>query len=106
MKKKEDTYPPIPVCDGGFLSGGSTTITFTNSSTTTAYTINTPTSVPGGQNMQGWPVNQPQTVPQAQNGVNGGKTVTLTVAAQSGKTYQYTTTPVCPQQANPKIVVQ
>lgn len=89
----------MQVCDGGTIQGGVTSITFTNSSTTVAYTINTPKSTSNGSNMPGWPATAP-VIAKASTTV-----VQLAVSAQSGNTYEYTTTPACPIATNPKIVV-
>jgi len=93
----------MDVCDGGTISGGSSSITFTNSHTT-QFTINTPTNVNTGTDMPGWPATAP-VVPAAHNGTAGSKVVQLSVNAQSNNTYEYTTTPACPQGTNPRIVV-
>jgi hypothetical protein len=93
------------VCDGGTISGGVTSITFTNPSTTTIYTITNCVSTSNGQTMPGWPATDPA-IPKAQNGVAGTHTVQLAVAAQPGNTYQYTPSPQCPQATAPKIIVQ
>jgi hypothetical protein len=91
------------VCDGGTISGGVTSIPFTNTSTTTSYTI-TSCKDSSGNTMPGWPSTNP-VIPMASGGVNGSHTVVLSVAAISGKEYTYITSPLCPQATNPKIRV-
>jgi len=92
------------VCDGGTISGGVTSILFTNTSNTTSYTI-TSCKDSNGNTMPGWPATDP-VIPMASGGVNGTHTVQLSVAAISGKQYSYTPNPLCPNNLPPKIIVQ
>ena len=92
------------VCDGGTVSSGITSIPFTNTSNTTAYTI-TSCKDANGNTMPGWPTTDP-VIPKASGGVNGSYTVVLSVATISGKQYSYIPNPVCPTNTPPKIVVQ
>jgi hypothetical protein len=94
----------VPVCSGGTINGGVTSITFTNNNPNTCYTI-TSCKSQNGQTMPGWPATPP-VIPEAQNGVDGNYVVQLAVAAVSGNTYTYTTDPICPALTNPKIRVQ
>jgi hypothetical protein len=91
------------VCDGGTISGGVTSILFTNPNTT-SYTI-TSCKDANGNTMPGWPATNP-VIPAAQNGVSGSHTVQLAVAAISGKSYVYTPSPSCTIGTNPTIRVQ
>ncbi len=106
MKKKVGADETVPVCTGGTIASGSTSITFTNSDDDNAFTINTPTDSSGNQ-MPGWPA-PPQQAPQIgaapQGGGDSTKIVQLNSRAVLG-TYNYTTTPTCPEGTPPKIVV-
>lgn len=87
------------VCDGGTVSSGITVIPFTNTSTTTDYTI-TSCKDANGNTMPGWPTTDP-VIPKASSA-----NVVLKVATISGKQYTYIPSPVCPNNTPPKIVVQ
>jgi hypothetical protein len=91
------------VCDGGTITGGVTSIHFSNPNTSTSYTI-TSCKDSNGNTMPGWPAIDP-VIPIAANGVNGSHTVQLAVAAISGKTYNYTPSPACTIGTNPQIKV-
>ena len=93
----------IPVCSGGTISAGGSSITFTNSNSNTSYTI-TSCKSSNGNNMPGWP-STPPVVPAAQNGVNGSVTVVLATPTVVGY-YTYITNPACPTATNPVIHVQ
>jgi hypothetical protein len=90
------------VCDGGTVQPNITSIHFSNPNPSTFTIISCKDSQ--GNTMPGWPAIDP-VVPAAQNGVNGSKTVYLSVATISGNTYTYIPNPVCPNNTAPKIVV-
>jgi hypothetical protein len=100
--RAEDTTP-LPVCSGGTVSANITSIPFSNSSTTTSYTI-TSCVDSSGNTMPGWPATDP-VIPVASGGVNGTHTVVLASATKSGKSYTYTPSPACPTATPPKIIV-
>jgi hypothetical protein len=95
----------MDVCSGGTISGGVTSIEFTNSNPDQSFTITNCVSTSNGQPMPGWPATDP-VVLKAKAGVPGSHVVRLSVAAISGNTYEYTPSPTCPQANNPQIKVQ
>jgi hypothetical protein len=103
MKHRADDTTPIPICSGGTVPSGITSIPFTNSSTTTAYTI-TSCVDSQGKTMPGWPATDP-VIPIAAGGINGSHTVDLASSTISGKSYTYTPSPACPIATPPKIIV-
>jgi hypothetical protein len=78
----------IPVCTGGDAPNGASSVTFTNA-LAVPVTI-TSCTIPG------WPQSPAPdpVVPAALNGVNGTKTVQLSVLTRTG-TYTYVTDPAC-----------
>jgi hypothetical protein len=87
----------IPVCTGGTVASGVTTITFTNSLTEEVEI--TSCTLPG------WPTTPPE-VPAASGGVNGTTNVILSTRTVVG-TYSYTTLPACNTMGtDPQIKVQ
>ena len=103
MKHRAEDTAPLPVCSGGTVPADITSIPFSNSSTTTSYTI-TSCVDSQGNTMPGWPATDP-VIPIASGGVNGSYTVVLAAATKSGKSYSYTPNPVCPNNTPPKIIV-
>jgi hypothetical protein len=105
LQQERKTTMALPICSGGTISAGVTSIQFTNSNPNVSYKITSCVSTTTGQTMPGWPATDPQ-IPKAQNGVAGSYTVQLSAATISGNTYEYTPDPECTTGTPPKIKVQ